>query len=212
MNKTQELEGRIFGRYKVESVSHFKYGVYYYNCTCSCGNRKVVSGLSLVKGVSKSCGCLSRELSKERNITHGMTNARLYKIYLKMKSRCYKKTDYHYKWYGARGITICDKWLQDFNAFSEWALQNGYNDSLSIDRIDNNKNYEPNNCRWVDCKTQCRNRRSNVLFTYRGETKTLVEWSEIKGISYDKLQQRYKRGIRNERLFFNGNLRNIVRQ
>lgn len=113
-----------------------------------------------------------------------------------MKGRCYTKTDRAYKDYGGRGITICDEWLGEkgFENFYKWSMANGYTDDLSIDRIDNNKGYSPDNCRWADEKTQCRNRRTNHLITFNGETKSMAEWSEITRIPYSTICRRIKLG------------------
>lgn len=129
-----------------------------------------------------------------RKIKHGKYGTRLFNIYNNIKYRCYNRNHHKYKIYGARGITMCDEWLHDFMTFYDWAVNNGYNESLTIDRIDVNGNYEPNNCRWVDMKTQQRNRRNNSLVTYRGETKTLSEWCELLGLNYKTVQSRLRYG------------------
>lgn len=125
----------------------------------------------------------------------GLSRTRLYGIWCKIKGKCYTKTDDHYKWYGSRGITVCEEWKNSFITFREWALNNGYSDNLTIDRIDNNGNYEPSNCRWVDMKTQANNRRSNLYLTFNGETKRIYEWCKILGIKYNTLYMRYKRSL-----------------
>lgn len=124
------------------------------------------------------------------NYKHGQCATRLYHTWENMKKRCYNKNNNHYKWYGARGIAVCDEWKDDFQAFYDWSKNNGYNNNLTIDRIDNNGNYEPNNCRWVDMKQQQRNRRSNKNITINGETHCLVEWCEIYNMPYDKVKHR----------------------
>ena len=110
--------------------------------------------------------------------------SRLCRIYLHIKDRCYNPNCNSYKNYGARGITICDVWRTDFNSFKTWAISNGYSDALSIDRIDNNKGYSPDNCRWATKKEQCNNRRSNHLLTYKGQTKSLAEWCRELKLNY----------------------------
>jgi hypothetical protein len=117
-----------------------------------------------------------------------------------MKSRCNNPKDADYKDYGGRGIKVCEEWMQSFSAFYEWAMNNGYADHLTIDRIDNDGDYTPDNCRWVDLKEQANNKRNNVTVTINGLTKTLAEWSEITGILYKTLHTRYSRGDRGERL------------
>ena len=121
-----------------------------------------------------------------------------------MKQRCYNPKHDHYKYYGARGITICDEWLnpeiihlgcrgrftKGYQAFKEWALENGYADNLTIDRIDVNGNYEPSNCRWITLKEQSNNTRRNHLVTYKGKTQTLTQWSEELGFNYNRVKMR----------------------
>lgn len=121
-----------------------------------------------------------------------------------MKGRCYRKEDPHYKWYGAKGITVCKEWLDDFMSFYKWAMEHGYRDDLSIDRIDVNGNYEPSNCRWTTHKEQCNNRRNSRYIEVNGVTKTLAQWLEIyseNGINKNSVIRRYNKGIRGEALF-----------
>lgn len=120
----------------------------------------------------------------------GGKKTRLNNIYQHIKSRCYNKNDNAYKYYGARGITMCDEWKSDYKVFKEWALLNGYNDNLTIDRIDNDKGYCPENCRWVSMKTQSCNKRNNRLITYKGKTKTISEWAVELGINFRTLHNR----------------------
>lgn len=131
-------------------------------CRCSCGNETITSSNQLVTGRTKSCGCL-----RTGNTKHGGRKDRLYKVYHNMKNRCYNENSKDFKYYGGRGIKICDDWLNDYLSFKEWAYDNGYDDTASfgkctIDRIDVNKGYEPSNCRWVDMKVQSNNKRNNL--------------------------------------------------
>lgn len=121
---------------------------------------------------------------------HGLKHCRLYNTWCRIKSKCYNKNNDHYKYYGKRGIKLCDEWLSDPVAFYNWSMENGYQDNLTIDRIDVNGNYEPNNCRWVDQKTQVRNRRNSRYITYKGETKTIMEWCEILNLKYRTVHKR----------------------
>jgi hypothetical protein len=118
-----------------------------------------------------------------------MSYTRVYKTWQGIRSRCKYKSDKHYKHYGGKGIRVCDEW-QDFEVFYQWALLSGYSDSLTIDRIDVNGNYEPSNCRWIDRKAQANNRTNNRIITYRNESHTLSEWSEILDINYSTLSAR----------------------
>lgn len=126
--------------------------------------------------------------------THGKCGTRLYNIFQGMKKRCYNKHRKDFYEYGGRGITICKEWLDDFMTFYDWAINNGYDDTLTIDRVDNNKAYSPDNCRWVDIKTQSNNTRKNVYLTYDGETMTLAEWSRKLNINRNTLKARHRKG------------------
>lgn len=151
-----------------------------------------------MRGKSHSCGCLGRERSAEvcrSNFkTHGNTKDRLYQIYAGMKKRCFNQNAYNYSDYGGRGITICKEWLDDWLSFKAWAQNNGYKENLSIDRVDVNGNYEPDNCRWVDCVAQANNRRSSRYVTYNNEEHTIAEWAKILKIPYKRLHKWISKG------------------
>lgn len=135
---------------------------------------------------------------------HKKTHIRIYNIYRGMKCRCYCKNDYHYKWYGAKGVKVCKEWLDDFLKFYNWALSSGYNDALTIDRIDVTGDYEPNNCRWITIKEQCNNRHNSRYITIGQETKTVAQWLEFykeRNISKAVVQRRLKKGVSPEHLF-----------
>lgn len=136
-----------------------------------------------------------REEKKIKNRYIPISHDRLYKIYQRMKSRCYNKNEESYKYYGGRGIKICKEWLESYANFKKWAIENNYREDLSIDRIDVNGNYEPNNCRWATNKEQQNNRRNNRYIEYNGKTMTLKEWSEYYNIKSYTLSNRLKRGL-----------------
>lgn len=165
-------------------------------CECDCGNQIVVTTTHLKSGHTKSCGCYAKEVSVRNGLKkkHGMTKTRIHRIWSQIKTRCFNSKDEHFKDYGGRGITICDEWKNSFESFYEWSMANGYEDNLTIDRIDVNGNYCPENCRWATMKEQNDNKRNTVLLTFEGETRTLGEWSEITGIKYVTLFWRYKAG------------------
>lgn len=162
---------------------------------CSCGNVKEVYIYNLTDGQSTNCGCLQNKKNKERMTTHGESKTKLYNVWSGMKRRCYNKNQKSYIDYGARGIRICDEWLNSFEVFRDWCNENGYIESkVEIDRINVDGNYEPSNCRFISKKENARNKRNNTLITIDGETKTISEWSEIKNVSANLIYDRKSRG------------------
>lgn len=191
-----DLTGKRFGRLEVIGFHDTGSRKTYYVCQCDCGNVKVIRADALVGGMTKSCGCLKKEQDKinlTANHSHKMSGTRLYEIWQGMKSRCYKKHDARYGRYGGRGVIVCEEWKNDFKAFYDWAISNGYSDKLTIDRIDNNGNYEPKNCRWATMKEQCNNRNSNINITIGNTTKNLMQWCETFNVDYKTVYARYQR-------------------
>jgi hypothetical protein len=184
--KALDLSGMRFGRllviHRVENIGKRAAWL----CLCDCGANVIVQSTSLTRGNTKSCGCLQKDIAREtgsRLLTkHGRfkKNKRLYKIWKHIIERCNDTKFKYYKDYGGRGIKICNAWMC-FDNFYQWALNNGYSDNLTIDRINVDGNYEPGNCRWATPKMQSRNRRSNKLITFNGVTKTYAEWDEYLG-------------------------------
>ena len=157
-------------------------------CRCDCGNIVNVVKGHLVSDHTKSCGCLIGQFHGESN------GSRLYDIYSNMKDRCYNDHTSKYKDYGARGITICNEWLESYTKFRDWAVENGYQENLTLDRIDNDGNYEPSNCHWATRKQQAQNRRSSKKYTINGEVHCLKEWCEILNLNYSTVYNRIYRG------------------
>lgn len=187
MERFIDLTGQKFGKLTVlEHAENAKNGQARWKCKCDCGKEVVVRGDVLRRGDAKSCGCYNRE----KVTTHGESKTHLYEIWCAIKRRCYNKNFDHYNNYGGRGISMCESWMDSFEEFRDWALENGYTDDLSIDRIDVNGNYEPSNCRWVTIKEQANNRTDNHLLTYNGKTQTISQWAEELGLKPHTLQAR----------------------
>ena len=197
----KNLKGKRFGRLVVVSLNSIDDGKAIWNCMCDCGKNIAVSRNSLISGNTKSCGCLHNEIiQKGTNYKHGLTNTRIYKIWSGMKKRCNNPKDSNYKNYGAKNICVCNQWENDFMNFYIWSIMNGYKDNLTIDRINNEGNYEPNNCRWVTQKEQTRNVRTNVKITIKGKTRLLTDWAKISGIDRRTISKRIQLGWKEDEL------------
>lgn len=188
--KLANLTGLRFGKLTV--ISYNYNGTWH--CLCDCGNYTDKLTSDIKKGKYPNCGC--EKYWWKGNSKHNHCNERIYNIYEKMKSRCYTEQCKEYNNYGKRGIIMCDEWLGEngFKHFYDWAMSNGYQDNLSIDRINVNGNYEPNNCRWANNKTQSNNKRNNHYVEYQGVAHTIAEWAEIYNMPYDRLHMRIKHG------------------
>jgi hypothetical protein len=188
--KLIDLTGKKVNRLTVlRKVESDKYGHPRWLCRCDCGNETVVWGSELRRGRIQSCGCWKKERMGELNKKHGHKNDRLYNTWAGMIQRCENPKAHNYKDYGGRGISVCEEW-HDFMCFFRWSMENGYNDDLTIDRINNDAGYEPDNCRWTTYKTQANNKRNNHFLTYNGETHTISEWSKITGIDKGTIRNR----------------------
>lgn len=198
-----QMVGKKFGRLTVlEETNKRKDRRIVYKCLCDCGNISYVTGKNLRNGNTKSCGCLSVDKFKQRSTKHGKRNTRLYEVWCGIRYRCCNPNKRDYKNYGGRGIAVCDEWLQDFMNFYNWAINNGYEKGLEIDRIDNNGNYEPNNCRWISHQDNCNNRRTNVLLTYNGKTQNMTQWSKELNVPYATIKHRHSRGWSDKKCLF----------
>lgn len=201
MSKLLDLTGQRFGMLTVKEFDSLnKHKQALWKCLCDCGNTKVVSSNNLRRGLIISCGCYHDENIKHINVTHGHSKTRLYKIWQGIKRRCYNSNEIRFKNYGGKGIKMAKEWKDNFTIFEEWALNNGYEDNLTIDRIDLSKDYEPNNCRWTTIEQQANNKSNNVFIEINGESHTLGEWAKIAGISYKTICTRYYRGVCGEKL------------
>lgn len=189
MGKYIEMIGKQYGRYTVIGKEK-RDGSIFWKCRCSCGNIRYVNGGDLRQGKTKSCGCYRNDWAKTASRKHGLSHTRVYYIWQDMRRRCNDSKEKEYQNYGGRGISVCDDWNKSFEVFYKWAVENGYTDELTIDRIDVNGNYEPSNCRFVTFKEQMNNRTDNHYLTFNSETHTISEWSEITGIQYATLKDR----------------------
>ena len=201
-----DLTGKRFGRLTVIGVEDNGKRQTYYACQCDCGNVKVIRADALVGGCTVSCGCKKKEqdrINLTANHSHKMSGTRLYVIWNGMKGRCNNPNDPRYDRYGGRGISVCEEWNTSFQSFYDWAISNGYSEELTIDRIDNDGNYEPSNCRWSTNKEQCNNRATNINIKIGNATKTLTEWCEIFDVDVARTMARYHRDefITIDRLF-----------
>ena len=198
MGFRENLKDKKFNKLTVIDFAYNKNGRTYWKCKCDCGNITIVEAYKLKTGHTKACGCLGEYNKKhlyQYSIKHHLMDTRLYRTWQNMKRRCDTPLTDSYKYYGARGIKVCDEWLdkeEGFLNFYNWAMTNGYKDNLTIDRIDVNGNYEPNNCRWVTQSENCRNRNNNVYLTKNGITKTIVEWCEEFNLNQKLVSHRAK--------------------
>lgn len=161
------------------------------NCVCDCGNNVKKLYSEVKSGHIKSCGCLVKDMLVKRNITHGMSDSPVHKTYHSMLKRCYDEKHRAYKWYGGRGIKVCEEWKKDFVSFHNWALSNGYKQNLSLDRIDNNGDYRPENCRWETKHNQHRNRSDNVMIGNEIHHDFLTRISKENNIPFPTVRYRY---------------------
>lgn len=215
MGKRLNLIGQKFGRLLVLEFAGIRNYRTFFLCRCECGKEKIIMGKSIINGKTKSCGCLIKEVMKNNffGVTHGKHNTIFYKKWGGIKTRCLNKKNHTYKNYGGRGIKICDKWLK-FEGFYDDMYDNedpsksyikhcekfGENNT-TLDRIDNNKGYCKENCRWSTSKEQANNRRNNRLIVYQGKRQTIAEWAKELNIKPSLISDRIKRGWKIEKVF-----------
>ncbi len=204
-----EMIGKRFGRLLVKKNAGKRPGNThtFFECICDCGNIHTLSKSNLLKGNANSCGCIAKEILIARSTTHGQyvgnNQSPIIRIFQCMYMRCYCESHEFYHLYGGRGISICDEWLHDREAFVDWAFTNGFKNGLTIDRINNDKGYNKDNCRFVSQKRQTRNTRVSVMLTIKGETKHICDWVDIYNnvVPYTTAKSRYRLGWEHERIF-----------
>lgn len=194
MPKIIDLVGIQFGMLKVVEFMGRKNSHSWFRCECKCGGQTVTTSNNLRRFHTTSCGCYNEKMFRQCAIKHGLSRHKLFRTWIDMRNRCYFINHNRFEHYGGKGIKVCDIWRDDFIEFYRWAIANGWKKGLSLDRKENNKGYQPDNCRWITVKEQNRNRTSNVHLTIDGVTKIIVEWSEISGNNYEKIRSRVKRG------------------
>lgn len=208
MTRPIDLTNRRFGRLVVlKRVENTRFNKTQWLCKCDCGKEIIAIGGNLIQKKQFSCGCQRRQEASIRAYnrrTHEMSDTRLYRIWHGIKTRCYKKNDPNYKHYGSRGIEMCDEWKNDFMPFYNWAMKNGYEPNAkrgitTIDRIDVNGNYCPENCRWITLSEQGNNKTTSRYMVVNGVKHTISEWSKITGIEKSTLKDRANRGDTGER-------------
>lgn len=190
----RDLTGCRFGRLVALEIDKSKRGAnkpIRWHCLCACGAKTIVASTKLRIGHTRSCGCLHRELRAKALTTHGGSGTRLYQVWAAMLARVNRPTASFYARYGGRGISVCAVW-SDYAAFRDWALSHGYSPGLSIDRIDNDGNYEPSNCRWSTPLEQAWNKANNVIIEYRGKRACIAEHAREAGLDYQLVRQRVR--------------------
>lgn len=199
-NKIPVIEGTKYGNLMLTGKSGVKNNRTVVEAVCNCGSVKEYFFNNLRRGNTTSCGCYQKEIVAKVNFRHGLTTRvnrhPLYHVYCSMKERCYNKKTRSYKNYGLRGIVVCDEWINDFVSFFNWAVKSGWKRGLTLERKENNGNYEPSNCRWATSKEQARNKSINIFLTAFGETKCLMDWSKDNRcvVSLNGLWLRIKKG------------------
>jgi len=188
-----EYIGKRFGSLIITQDAGIVEGIRRISAICDCGNVRNFRFQDIKCKKTTSCGCVRRKMVAEKNMTHGLSNTDIYKVWMGMVDRCYNENHIGYKNYGGRGIVICTEWRNDFNAFNDWSIANGYKRGLHIDRIDNSKGYSPDNCRFCTPLENARNKRINKMITFNSRTHCISEWAEITGLSRHKISTRIGR-------------------
>lgn len=195
MTKFRDLSGLTFGRLYVSSrhIENNKHGKAMFNCVCSCGSAVTASGTDISTGNTRSCGCLKDEKAKARMTRHGNRYHPMWMRYKAMLDRCYKESNDQYRNYGARGITVCERWV---NSFDDYVNDLGFppSENHTIDRVDNNLGYSPENCRWATKKDQSVNRRVTKIVTVGGVSMSLADWSKSLGLKKSAVYGRIRNG------------------
>lgn len=195
MSIKRDLIGKRFGKLVVvEKLKLNNHKETEWLCLCDCGNEYVSTSNRLTSGKTTQCrACSFKQMARKQTI-HGCEPVKLWRTYQNMKTRCNNENSLDFKRYGERGIKVCDEWNSSFANFKKWALENGWSENLTLDRIDNNIGYSPDNCRWVTMTTQSNNRRSNRILVCDGKKDTMANWARRTGLPYWLIQTRLSKG------------------
>lgn len=199
MGGFRDITGQKFGRLTALEARREKHKKTKWLCRCECGVEKLVYLNLLIAGYTRSCGCLQKEEASKRFKKHGLRKTELYQTWKTMRTRCTNPNRHSYKRYGGRGIKVCKEW-DDYGKFYNWSMDNGYKKGLTLDRIDNNGNYTPENCRWATPVIQANNTSRNVRVSIDGVERTLAEHAKFNNINDGTIRSRYKKGIRGKEL------------
>lgn len=203
MGQIKDLVGQRFGRLTVVEFAGVRGRNSYWKCVCDCGETIVTKSSYLTSGDTKSCGCLKLERISNLTAKHNMSKTKIFGVWATMLRRCFTPTNKKFSDYGGRGIKVCDEWRDNFKAFYEYVsnLEHYGEEGYSLDRINNDGDYEPGNVRWATLKEQGRNKRNNVFVEYDGEKMTLKEAADRSGLKYSTLYRRYCQGWNEQSLF-----------
>lgn len=201
--RKENLIGKKINYLTVKGHTYNAKGRFEWICECDCGKIVHVDEHDLKNGHTKSCGCYWSKAIKKACIKHNMSNSKIYYVYKTMKQRCYNPSSHNYKNYGARGIKVYPEWLGDngFINFLNWSIANNYKEGLTIERIDVNKDYSPENCKWIPLREQFYNKTDTRYILYKGESKSLAKWCNELNLSYKKVASRLNRGWSSEKAF-----------
>jgi hypothetical protein len=204
VSRNVDLTGRIFGRLTCIGKVGSRNGHMLWNCQCACGRESIVTTGNLNIGHTQSCGCLQKDRSRKSKLVHGKyhdengNRSKLYHVWDSMKQRCNNPNNKSYMDYGGKGVKVCSDW-NDYKTFYDWAISNGYQEGLTIERINNTEGYKPSNCKWIKKSMQASNRRNNHYLSFRGKKMTVTEWGNELGINPKNILTRLRRGWSVER-------------
>lgn len=211
MPKIIDITNQVFGKLTVIEFVGRKNKHSWFRCKCECGGETITTSNNLKRGHTVSCGCYNEKMFRAASITHGLTKHPLYRSWIGMRNRCYYKKHNRFQYYGGKGIQVCKEWKDSFITFYKWGIANGWSSGTSVDRIDNEKDYSPDNCKFSNVSEQNRNRTSNINLTIDGVTKIIIEWAEMTGVNYGTIRGRLKKGWSHKESVFGKKINLVVK-